>query len=189
MRGNLYKKKRTLKKADRLSSSNIIVAALRIYYLLQLDFNADFTYDGNPTYIWSVIEPCMAVISACVPLFRPLLERIFPRLRSRPAESSRYSTFSSQKKRNTMARDQYETVSDDNIPLQDASPHRPGLSVVPTTVPAGKGEDWDSDYRGLSASAEVRRMTPNSDRLNTNAEDQIWVRQDITLQYGESAKR
>lgn len=87
-------------------------------------------------------------------------------------------------------RDQYQTVSDDDIPLQDAAVERPGHSLAPMAAPSAHKEDgWNPGYKGPSTSAEVSRMSPNPmQRTNNNnrADDEIWVRQDITLQYGEA---
>ena len=62
---------------------NIIVAILRIIYLLGTSFIApqDFTINATGVYVWSIIEPSLAVMVASAPTLRPVLGLFFPRFR------------------------------------------------------------------------------------------------------------
>lgn len=53
-----------------------IVTILRIISLLQLNF-ADLSYSIVTATIWGCLEPCLGIMSACLPVLPPLLARIF----------------------------------------------------------------------------------------------------------------
>ena len=51
-----------------------IVSALRVSVLSTMDFT-DITYSIPRANIFSGLEPCIAIILACIPMMRPLLGR------------------------------------------------------------------------------------------------------------------
>ena len=53
-----------------------IVTILRIISLLQLNF-ADLSYSIATATIWGCLEPCLGIMSACLPILPPLIARIF----------------------------------------------------------------------------------------------------------------
>ena len=54
------------------------MSILRIVAVLSLD-TADLTYSAVPAHIYSVLEPTLGIISACLAIARPLFERLFPK--------------------------------------------------------------------------------------------------------------
>ncbi|KAF1967291.1 hypothetical protein BU23DRAFT_559496 [Bimuria novae-zelandiae CBS 107.79] len=67
-------KKATLIAVFGLGMVTCIISALRISVLSSMDF-ADITYTLPKANIFSGLEPCIAVVLACIPLMRPLLGR------------------------------------------------------------------------------------------------------------------
>ncbi|PYH87956.1 putative integral membrane protein [Aspergillus ellipticus CBS 707.79] len=67
-------KKVTLMIVFGLGAVTCVISALRIAILASTDYS-DLTYSLTPFSILSGLEPCLAVILACVPLMRPLLKR------------------------------------------------------------------------------------------------------------------
>ena len=55
-----------------------IISILRIVAVLDVD-TADLTYSAVPAHIYSVLEPTLGTISACLALMRPLFEKILPK--------------------------------------------------------------------------------------------------------------
>ena len=53
-----------------------VVTILRVVYLLTLDLE-DFAYSSAMLTVWSVLEPTLGIVSACIPLLRPAIERVF----------------------------------------------------------------------------------------------------------------
>ncbi|ROW13325.1 hypothetical protein VPNG_05533 [Cytospora leucostoma] len=50
-----------------------VASVFRIYYLRRLENSTDVTWWMGPGMAWSSIEPSVAIISACLPTFAPLL--------------------------------------------------------------------------------------------------------------------
>lgn len=65
---------------------DIIVAILRIYYLVNTSYapDADFLWVSTDEFIWSAIEPSLGVVVACA----PVLGHYFPKTRTRSSQSS-----------------------------------------------------------------------------------------------------
>lgn len=51
-----------------------IASILRLVFLSRIDYN-DVTYTSTPAVLMSAVEPCLAVLLACIPLLRPLIAR------------------------------------------------------------------------------------------------------------------
>lgn len=156
-----------------LAFLDIIVAILRIYYLTQLNFNTDFTWDATGTYIWSIIEPSLAVIIACGAVLRPLFEACIPSMRSKHTAESKYALPSRGKGSRGMP--EYST-SESDIPLH--SPTDGALSGYGRTMTSAQSND-----HAYSAGAD----RPSAERPTGNhTDDQIWVQRDVTLQFQSS---
>ena len=52
-----------------------VITILRITSLKNLNF-ADFTYAVEPVAIWSVLEPTLGIISACLPIIQPIVRKL-----------------------------------------------------------------------------------------------------------------
>ena len=52
------------------------ITILRIISLLQLNFT-DLSYNITTVTIWGCLEPCIGIMSACLPILPPLLARLF----------------------------------------------------------------------------------------------------------------
>ena len=91
---------------------DIIVSILRIVYLVNTDYSptADFTWESTGTYVWSVIEPSLAVIVACAAVLRPLFSSWIPKL-----HSTRSGGYSAKFGRDKAA---YSDISNGEFPLR-----------------------------------------------------------------------
>lgn len=71
-----------------MTSSDIIVAILRIYYLVNTSYSsdADFLWISTNEFIWSIIEPSLGVMVACAPVLGSLLRQYFPKMKPRSSE-------------------------------------------------------------------------------------------------------
>ena len=54
---------------------------------MQIDVT-DFTYTANPADITSLVEPCLMIICACLPVMRSLFQKYLPSLFGRGGESA-----------------------------------------------------------------------------------------------------
>uniref|UniRef100_A0A093VNU2 Rhodopsin domain-containing protein n=1 Tax=Talaromyces marneffei PM1 TaxID=1077442 RepID=A0A093VNU2_TALMA len=74
-----------------LGSFVVVASIIRLSQLHEVS-NPDFTWGFNNTVIWSSVEPSVAVISACLPTMRPVVEFILPRSwRTRSFKSSSHA--------------------------------------------------------------------------------------------------
>ncbi|KAI9741126.1 MAG: hypothetical protein M1834_002839 [Cirrosporium novae-zelandiae] len=70
-----------ISKGKRLSISGImllggfvcVASVVRISYLVTLQTAIDVTWIMGPVFIWSSVEPAIGILSACLPLMRPLI--------------------------------------------------------------------------------------------------------------------
>lgn len=63
-------------KLNASSLSVCTITILRIISLLQLNFS-DLSYNIIIATIWGCLEPCIGIMSACLPILPPLLARLF----------------------------------------------------------------------------------------------------------------
>ncbi|TLD11113.1 hypothetical protein PgNI_05246 [Pyricularia grisea] len=66
-----------------------IASVLRCVYLSELSRAADVTSAMGPVFIWSAIEPCFAIVGACLPHLAPLRRTVRERLGYSGDKSSR----------------------------------------------------------------------------------------------------
>lgn len=112
-----------------------MLSAVRIHAIATLDY-LDFSYSVVPDGVYSVLEPCLGVINASLPVLQPIAEkmshsRIFSLLRG----SSLFSSYNRRGKqnnsdwsdppRNDLAPGPFRRLDDrrdmdDNIPLREA---------------------------------------------------------------------
>lgn len=58
-----------------LSPSSVTVASVvRIYYLTFLNTDLDVTWIMGDVFVWSTIEPAVAILCACLPTLNPILQ-------------------------------------------------------------------------------------------------------------------
>ena len=53
-----------------------IITIMRVVVIYNLDL-ADFTYSAASLSIWSILEPTLGIINACLPLIRPACQEVF----------------------------------------------------------------------------------------------------------------
>ncbi|OGM45087.1 hypothetical protein ABOM_006658 [Aspergillus bombycis] len=66
-----------------------VTSILRLQSLLIISQSTDPTYDNPPAAMWSAIECNVAIICACLPVMRPLISRLIPRIFSTRSNGSR----------------------------------------------------------------------------------------------------
>ena len=54
-----------------------VISVFRLKSLLNVSFT-DLTYTVTDGLIWSLLEPTLGLVSACLPTMRPLFSRLFP---------------------------------------------------------------------------------------------------------------
>ena len=65
-----------------MGSFIIVTSCLRVTTIDVIATTTDLTYDISST-MWTIIEPNVAVICACLPMIRPLIVKVFPVFRSK----------------------------------------------------------------------------------------------------------
>ena len=93
------------------SFSDIIVGILRIIYLVALNTAEDYTWVAVNCWIWSVLEPSLAVVVACGPTLGPLIAALLSRVRTNKAFSEDYPSYPERHQ-------QFSNISDSEYPLQ-----------------------------------------------------------------------
>lgn len=53
-----------------------VLTTIRVKAVWDFDFN-DATFNVVPVAIWSVLEPTLGVVNACLPVMRPALQKLF----------------------------------------------------------------------------------------------------------------
>lgn len=56
-----------------------VISIVRLMALMAIDFN-DITYTLPMGVLWTVLEPQLAIVCANMPVLKPILSRMFPRL-------------------------------------------------------------------------------------------------------------
>ena len=100
-----------------------IISILRIVAVLNLD-TADLTYTAVPAHIYSVLEPTLGIISACLAIMRPLFEKILPK---QFLKSSVRSISKQHKVKETTTAKKNGTML--GIPMKDYFNSRPSVDV------------------------------------------------------------
>lgn len=57
-------------------SSVCVATIVRVYTITKMKSSVDITWVIGDAMIWSNVEPCIGIVSACLPTLRPLLRRI-----------------------------------------------------------------------------------------------------------------
>ncbi|KAL8951356.1 MAG: hypothetical protein Q9183_007460 [Haloplaca sp. 2 TL-2023] len=94
-------------------SRDIIVSILRIVYLAHLITANDFTQTATNTWIWSVLEPCLAMMVACGPTLRPVIKATLGRKNRETTPTDKHSYPSYPERQH-----QFSAISDGEHPLQ-----------------------------------------------------------------------
>lgn len=81
-------------RAELMNLSICILAAVRVKYILELDFN-DFTYSLYLFSILGIMEPMLAIISACLPILPPVFAKCKARILGRSPTSTHKSSMPS----------------------------------------------------------------------------------------------
>lgn len=121
---------------------DIIVGILRIVYLVALNSAEDYTWTAVNCWIWSVLEPSLAVMVACGPTLGPVVSACFGRSKSSRGSSNKYPFYPERVEH----RQQFSSLSDSEYPLKPVYGNR---SVVGSTgvatasiVNGAAGMDW-----------------------------------------------
>ncbi|RDW56862.1 hypothetical protein BP5796_12929 [Coleophoma crateriformis] len=109
-----------------------IISIIRMQSMTTLDFN-DITYDMINPVFWTVTEPSLAIINACLPVMRHLMKLVFGKkawFRSKSDTSRQYSTT-------------FERMQDGEYPLTNLHDRERGItsSSVAAKKAYSMGED------------------------------------------------
>ncbi|KAL8714547.1 MAG: hypothetical protein Q9220_001495 [cf. Caloplaca sp. 1 TL-2023] len=98
-----------------LGTLDIIVGILRIVYLVDLDDATDYTWVAVNCWVWSVLEPGLAVQVVCAPTLGPVLSVLFERVRCwTGTEGKTDASYPSRSER----REHFDNISDSEYPLR-----------------------------------------------------------------------
>ncbi|PCH03231.1 Hypothetical protein PENO1_033770 [Penicillium occitanis (nom. inval.)] len=155
-----------------LGSFVIIASIIRLSQLHEVA-SPDVTWGFNNTVIWSSVEPSVAVISACLPTMRPVIEVILPRSwRSRSFKSSSHVHSFSQDTSKYMGKPSkvpdtdHHTIDSEDRRLNGYWAHSYGQEV-PLNPVAKSGRPPFSDY-SKDASSRSREIHVETD-INVSA--------------------
>ncbi|TLS21251.1 uncharacterized protein PpBr36_10570 [Pyricularia pennisetigena] len=129
-----------------------VASILRCVYLSELSRAADVTFAMGPVFIWSAIEPCFAIVGACLPHLAPLRRTVRERLGYSGNKSSHLGDGGggpgSKASRNTplnrAANSGHRRLHDDDIGLTDIST----LATAVATYNEGGSESGDDAAGG-----------------------------------------
>lgn len=142
--------------------STCVASALRIHAILNIDFT-DITYSSAEAYVWSAVEPGLAITLACVPLLRPLLggkhSKTGTALNTMPK-----SMISGTSNRSKAFRRIQEDSSE--YQLQPMEPNDAGHDTKDARVSVVGASDTSSVARVPSEAVGVNNLTRTSSDLN-----------------------
>ncbi|KAI9823825.1 MAG: hypothetical protein M1819_001126 [Sarea resinae] len=130
-----------------------IISIVRMQSLLVLNF-ADFSYSMINPVFWTVTEPSLAIISACLPMLRPVLNYVFPK--NFWGKSSR-----DQRSTGNPISKSFERLEEGNYPLT-----RVDLGVTTTDIAANTSE---SNLKGPTGTA--RSLDDETDSVRRVSQD------------------
>ncbi|KAL8737568.1 MAG: hypothetical protein Q9181_001546 [Wetmoreana brouardii] len=93
---------------------DIIVGILRIVYLVDLNNTSDYTWDAVNCWIWSVLEPSLAVLVACAPTLKPMIAVAMGRILPKAAPLRKHASYPSYPERHQ----QFSNIDDGDYPLR-----------------------------------------------------------------------
>ena len=147
------------------STSDIIVSIIRITYVVKVNFE-DVTYDDYPSQIWTVVEISVAIIVACLPVCRVVIEHLLPvnllpsqrrYVRTKDAANGTFKSDRPLTSSEQQAQDVYSVLDEEIGGLELGVPEA-------AAVPARGGrrdmmEETRGDGRGLRYTAEANRVS------------------------------
>lgn len=140
-------------------NSDIVVAILRIYYLVNTSYapGADFLWSSTGTFVWSVIEPSLGVIVACAPVLGTALRQCIPFLRSTVGSVGKPTWAYSKSKRSMLSQDTFRGNISSPIPLCgfDSLERGPGASTSRAVAGAVSDDEELLDPRSQRISGLV----------------------------------
>lgn len=79
---------------------------MRIHFLTFLGSSVDITWTWGNVWVWSLVEPCVGILCACLPTFKPIMHSIMKIenlifLRTHAKKLRRVSSIPHLRKRNT----------------------------------------------------------------------------------------
>ncbi|KAI9895031.1 MAG: hypothetical protein M1814_000255 [Vezdaea aestivalis] len=146
-------------------------SVIRLSHIFELSSPADPTYQTTNVAIWSVVEPCIAVVCANMMIMRPLwIKYIYNPIRkctsSRRAVASTESSDSDEKDDGSTTK---RNPSDARIPLsyecnRCGNTMTPSGSAVSTTAvpPKGAESSWISDSQTRTGTVVSQKSDPDS---------------------------
>lgn len=168
-----------------------VTSVLRLRSLYVASVSTDLTYDNVGAATWSAVELNVGIICACLPMMKPLLVRLFPRLlastslNSRP-ENAYYGRDQSRGFGNVStvksmaSRDYHEWQQFDNLSKREEAV---GVAVtdVSTTVnmtrPSGRGDMTPRDKIKVMTSV-TQEVEEGSSRSDTSSDKDMIYRGD-----------
>ncbi|KAL4862831.1 hypothetical protein BDV12DRAFT_206977 [Aspergillus spectabilis] len=143
-----------------LGSFVCVATGVRIYTITKMKSSVDITWVIGDAMIWSNVEPCIGIVSACLPTLRPLLRRI-PRLRALPGffgSSHQSKTPQSNKPTNPGSLSDSMTVSTNRYAYQSGAGKRghfrPEEDEIYLTTDIGRGSSLQRHYETSSAKSD-----------------------------------
>ncbi|CAD6582767.1 MAG: hypothetical protein ASARMPREDX12_001032 [Alectoria sarmentosa] len=125
-----------------VGSIGIVSAALRMNFFFRKDVFLDPTWTAVPLQEWSLVEPGVYVIAACLPTLRPLLVQLTPRIWARVVSTKASKDVS----RSTPVLDRNDKFRRlDRIPLEDWNTSASKLTAKVSEVRDAPWEDVEAN--------------------------------------------
>ncbi|MCJ1270110.1 hypothetical protein MMC22_010004 [Lobaria immixta] len=115
-----------------------VISILRLVALLGLTYS-DITFSVPTSLLWSVLEPCIGCICACVPLMRPLFTSAFPDRMSKGRKS--YGYIPDRKDNSNLTGNSNSNRSDDQQSMYPLASRTNVPSANEIDIRGGRGSD------------------------------------------------
>lgn len=115
-----------------------VISILRLVALLGLTYS-DITFSVPTSLLWSVLEPCIGCICACVPLMRPLFTSAFPDRMSKGRKS--YGYIPERKDNSNLTGNSNSNRSDDQQSMYPLASRTNVPSANEVDIRGGRGSD------------------------------------------------
>jgi hypothetical protein len=150
--------RKPLKQSNSHQSSACIASIVRIHYLTYLQTSIDLSWVMSDIYVWSIVEPCIGIICACLPALQPFIRLAANKLSDLSLAIHRGRGVNSVSSRRTK-----------KSPLKhshDSSDH--SLSSTPSPLPFTHYDDDRVQLTTFTTTVEMERDRKERDRLEKN---------------------
>ena len=128
-----------------MGSFVVVVSIIRVTYVSQVSFSDGFWVNSLPT-VWSIVENCLAIVAACLPVMRP----VFNKLIYGSPDGRGHSKISSVNS-GSLRRQHFVTIGGTEVPMEALSngSSTGAIKVTNTTTIMHNNMNEDGNFVGL----------------------------------------